>query len=329
MTALGVIVRLRPCACGDHSASGSGHKVMRATAGVVRFRSGHQRNWFATATGRSTLTPHPAVECRNERLAVQSACGVDGARCLFDHLLRRRRDLFDCDKARSRRSGARLQGAFAWNAAAPGIIFGLLVGFIAAQVWSDFERAKVAVANEASALRGVILLAASFPGEEEAHLRTLVSRHVEEAVGREWPAMADQRATLTLTPAALIEALQRTLALTPANDGQRTAQRELANLLEHALDARRQRIIISQSSVNSLKWAGLLLQALCTLIAIAMVHSDNRITCAIAVTLFATGIALSVLLIAAYNRPFTGDISVGSDLLVQVIPNGFTPVSGR
>ncbi|MGD0533735.1 MAG: hypothetical protein ABSA62_16130, partial [Methyloceanibacter sp.] len=42
-----------------------------------------------------------------------------------------------------------------------GIIFGLLVGFIAAQVWSDFERAKVAVATEASALRTVNLLAAS------------------------------------------------------------------------------------------------------------------------------------------------------------------------
>ena len=36
-----------------------------------------------------------------------------------------------------------------------GIIFDLLVGFIAAQVWSDFEKAKVAVANEASALRTV------------------------------------------------------------------------------------------------------------------------------------------------------------------------------
>jgi hypothetical protein len=32
---------------------------------------------------------------------------------------------------------------------------GLLVGFIASQVWSDFERAKVAVATEASALRTV------------------------------------------------------------------------------------------------------------------------------------------------------------------------------
>lgn len=33
-----------------------------------------------------------------------------------------------------------------------GIIFGLLVGFTAAQVWSDFEKAKIAVSNEASAL---------------------------------------------------------------------------------------------------------------------------------------------------------------------------------
>ncbi len=210
-----------------------------------------------------------------------------------------------------------------------GIIFGLLVGFIAAQVWTDFERAKVAVAGEAIALRGVVLLAASFPGEEETRLRALVSQHIEEAVNKEWPAMADHRATLKLPPAALFEALKRTLALEPANDGQRTAQRELANVLQSALDARRQRIIISQSSVGAIKWAGLFLQALCTLIAIAMVHSDNRITCGIALTLFATGIALSVLLIAAYNRPFTGDLSVGPQLLVQVSPDGVTPDSGR
>jgi hypothetical protein len=33
----------------------------------------------------------------------------------------------------------------------------------------------------------------------------------------------------------------------------------------------------------------------------------------------ATGIALSALLIAAYSRPFTGELSVGPDLLKQVI----------
>jgi len=90
---------------------------------------------------------------------------------------------------------------------------------------------------------------------------------------------------------------------------------EAITALESALEARRQRIVISQSSVSILKWAGLLLQALCALIAIAMVHSDNRTTCRIALMLFATGIALSILLIAAYSRPFTGEISVGPELL--------------
>ena len=55
------------------------------------------------------------------------------------------------------------------------------------------------------------------------------------------------------------------------------------------------------------------------MVAIAMVHSDNRLARAISLTLFATGIALSVLLIAAYGRPFSGEISVGPELLKQVI----------
>jgi hypothetical protein len=200
-----------------------------------------------------------------------------------------------------------------------GIIFGLLVGFMAAQVWSDYERAKFAVASEASALRSVVLLAPSFPGEPEARLRTLVNRHIEEAVSREWPAMARHGLSLKDHAAHLSEALKVTLALQLADDNQRTAQREIVTGLERALDARRQRIILSRSTITPVKWTALLLQGLCTLIAIAMVHCDNRLTCNIGVTLFATGIALSILLLAAYGRPFSGDAAVPPDLLEQVI----------
>ena len=197
-----------------------------------------------------------------------------------------------------------------------GIIFGLLVGFIAAQVWGDSERAKVAVATEASALRGVVLLAESFPGEQQARLRALINQHIEAAVNEEWPKMALGRATLTSLPSNLREALKSALALTPVDEGQKIAQREIITALENALDARRQRIIISQSTVSSTKWVALILQALCTLIAISMVHSDNRLTCGIALTIFATGIALSLVLIGAYTHPFN---SVGPRLLNQVI----------
>ena len=69
---------------------------------------------------------------------------------------------------------------------------------------------------------------------------------------------------------------------------------------------------------------GLFVAALCILLAIAMVHIDNRRGSAIAMGIFATGIAVSVLLIAAHDRPFTGQISVGPDPLLQLLPKGNT-----
>ena len=82
------------------------------------------------------------------------------------------------------------------------VLFGLIVAFLASQVFSDSQRANGAVAREASALRTVVLLAADFPGETEARIRALVRRHIQEAVNREWPAMARQEATLAMLSAA-------------------------------------------------------------------------------------------------------------------------------
>jgi hypothetical protein len=202
-----------------------------------------------------------------------------------------------------------------------GILFALFVAFVAAQVWTAIERADAAVDREASALRAVVVLAAAFPGEPESHLRALIRRHIEQAATQEWPMMAQGTATLRFTPPLLAEALQLSLALTPNTEGQKIAQREIATALETAFDARRQRIIISQSQVNSVKWLCLFVQAAAALFAIAMIHCDNRIASAITVGLFATGVATSVLLIAAHDRPFTGKISVGPGPLLQVMPD--------
>jgi len=99
------------------------------------------------------------------------------------------------------------------------------------------------------------------------------------------------------------------------------SQREIVAALEAAFDARRQRIIISQSQVNLVKWLCLFVQAAAVLFAIAMTHCDNRIAASISLGLFATGVAASVLLIAAHDRPFTGEISVGPAPLLQVMPD--------
>jgi hypothetical protein len=201
-----------------------------------------------------------------------------------------------------------------------GVLFALFIAFTASQVWNDTDRANTAVIREAGALRAVVILAASFPGEPEAHLRRLIRRHIEEAVYQEWPMMAQHTATLTIIPQSLAEAEQLTLALTPSNQGQEIAQRGINTALENALDARRQRVSVSLSQVNLTKWLCLLVQAICMLFAVAMVHSDNRRAVAIAMGLFASGAAVSILIILAHDRPFTGEISVGPAPLLQVLP---------
>jgi hypothetical protein len=200
------------------------------------------------------------------------------------------------------------------------VVFGLLVGFLAAQVWSEADRASAAVIREASALRTIVVLAGSFPKEPEARIRAFVRRHIQEAVSQEWPAMARQRATLTMLRASDTEALQVILSLVPESDAQAFAKREMAAALQSALDARRQRIDISRSTINWVKWTGVMLPALLILLTIAILHSDNRKAGAIALAIYSISLAACVVLIASHNRPFTGEISVGPDLLLQVMP---------
>jgi Protein of unknown function (DUF4239) len=201
-----------------------------------------------------------------------------------------------------------------------GIIFALFVVFTASQVWTDNEKARAEIDREASALRSATNLATSFPKEFQVQLSELIRRYIGDVAAQEWPMMAQRTANLRGIPGVLAEALQATLALNPSSEGQKIAQRDIATALETVLDARRQRIITSESQVNLLKWACLFIQAVCALVAIAMVQSDNRLASIIAMGIFATGVAASTLLILAHDRPFIGELSIKPDPLLQVMP---------
>jgi Protein of unknown function (DUF4239) len=214
----------------------------------------------------------------------------------------------------------------AFKAISPGmlpplsVVFALLVGFLAAQVWSDSERANSAVNREASALRDAILVAGALPPDTELQFRQLIRAYILNTTTREWPAMARGDVTLTLAPPRLTEALQLALSFPATSPGQQAAQRSLATSLQAVFDLRRERIILSRSSVNWVKWAVLLGQAGIMMVAIAMVHCDNRLTNKIILGIFATSVAVAVVLVAAHSRPFTGQISVRPTYLLQIMP---------
>jgi hypothetical protein len=201
-----------------------------------------------------------------------------------------------------------------------GIVFALIVGFLAAGVWGDTDKAKDSVSSEAGALRSVVLLSDELPADTGAQLRGLVRRQINDAVHREWPAMAKQHANLAAIPVPLARALDLAVAFKPSAPGQVDTQRELVSALEKALDARRQRIIVSGSRVNAVKWLGLFALAVVMLIAIAAVHSANRKAAALAMTLFGAALAVVVVMLLSQDRPFSGQLGQKPDLLEQVAP---------
>jgi|SRR5215831_2490939 len=200
------------------------------------------------------------------------------------------------------------------------VIFGLIIGFLSAQVWSDGQVAHAMVVHEAGALRQLDLLSASFPGDAGKNVRALVRRHIQQAVSEEWPAMAQEAAVLPPVSSVDTELLQLVVGLHAQGEAERTAQREMMTALRTVVDARSERILISVKKVDWVKWAVVLVLALLILVTIAMIHCDNAGTTRVAMSLFVVAAAASVVLIASHNRPFTGALSVGPDLLVQVMP---------
>src|SRR5215831_18404574 len=166
------------------------------------------------------------------------------------------------------------------------VVFGLLMAFLAADVWPNFDRARTFVGQEATQLSEVLVFADALRPE----IRLLVRREIRDHV----------RNTV--------------------HAGQRLAQEHAVGAIEKALEARRQRILLSRMSVGGVKWLVLTVLAALLLVTIAMIHVDSLLTTAVSLAIFATAAGFSMLLILAYDRPFaTGGIQVGPVPLQEVL----------
>jgi hypothetical protein len=201
-----------------------------------------------------------------------------------------------------------------------GLIFGLLVGFLVADVWSDRAAAESAITEEASALRDVDLLMGAFP-EGRPRVQELLREQIDDYVDTEWPQMADSRATIAAAPRRLVEVQSIALSLPVGTEGQRVAQDRLVTAVDRALEARRTRLVLSGSAIDPLRLTALYLVAVTTLAAAACVQADQVRRAAVALGLLATAMALALTLLCAQAAPFAGHYGIRPDHLTEVRPS--------
>jgi hypothetical protein len=224
----------------------------------------------------------------------------------------------------SRRSVAQdLKAVVAVTLTTPlGVILGLLIVFLAARVWANLERANQYVGQEAGALRETVLLADALPPDVRTRVREAVQRHLRLIESEEWPAMASGQATLQSIAVGLAEAMTEVLSFAPTQANQRLAQERALVAIELALDARRNRVRLSQAEIAPIQWTAIIVLAMLILVTIALVHIDKRLAMAIGMFIFSTAIATCLVLLMVYDRPFgAGGSTVTPAVLRAVMPN--------
>ena len=118
-----------------------------------------------------------------------------------------------------------------------GVILGLLIGFLAARVWTNLDRANQYVGQQAGALRETILLTDSLPADVRTGVRQAIQKHLSFIESEEWPAMASGRATLQSIAVGLAEAMTALLSFSPVQANQKLAQQRALVAIEQALEA--------------------------------------------------------------------------------------------
>jgi len=201
-----------------------------------------------------------------------------------------------------------------------GVITGLVIAFLAAHVWQNVDRAQGYVVQEASAIRAADLLAEVLPADVRTRIRDDIKQYLQFVDAEDWPAMLAGRDNVQRPPPGLPEALTASLSFDPQHAGQRAAQQDIAHAIQTALQARRNRIFLSEAAISPPQWMVIVVLDALILLTIAMLHVGRHATTAINLFIFSTAVAACLVILMINDRPFTrGGLMIANTPLHEVM----------
>lgn len=200
------------------------------------------------------------------------------------------------------------------------VTFGLIIGFLASQIWADNSRAFAVVMQEASALKTIVTISEVFPSPKRGELDSAVISYIDRAVNVEWPAMGRADSYHGLKDNSDKQGLKVVLSLQPTNESQIFAKQQLVIAFTSLYQARAERLLLSGTSVNYLKWSIVAAFSVNLMLITAFVHRSNRKSAVLSLLLLSFAISLSFILLMAHDRSFTGYISISPDILLNAKP---------
>lgn len=204
-----------------------------------------------------------------------------------------------------------------------GVLFGLTLAFLANDTWSAHDQATRAVYREADALQSLVTLASQMPEPQRQLLRQSIGDYAR-ACAQEWTLLAKRQASPQVKQQA-DELLGLIASDNIAKSTNNNVQALMLNKVSEAREQRDQRVALSQTHVNPLKWLGMGFLGLLTLLSIAVVHVDKPRAALVAVSLFALAAAPTAAIVLIQGNPFEQPTVVSPAPIAAVVADLIQP----
>jgi hypothetical protein len=205
-----------------------------------------------------------------------------------------------------------------FNSALVGVVFAVLLAFIAVAAWESFGKAVDTAEKEASLAGDLFRDSFTMPEPTRAELLGHVHNYVEIVIDKEWPAMAAGEPFGDEGWAPLFKFHQALSGIQTTNPIQVAMVSEVLTRLNSLYDARRERILAAQDHIEPMVWAVVLLGTFITITFTYLFGMESFRLHMLMTGVVAATLALVIVLIVAFDYPFRGE--------VQVSPDGFRNV---
>jgi Protein of unknown function (DUF4239) len=198
-----------------------------------------------------------------------------------------------------------------------GVIYAVLLAFAVIVVWERFSDAEGAVLQEAGASATLFRLSAGSDPEATA-TRVALKNYLKLAVERDWPLMANDKASGDVTKA--LDALYASAVhMSMSGARQSAVLTEIFKQLDTLTQARRTRLHLAMGIVPGILWTVLFCGAILTVGFTFFFGTENLAAQVMMTGILSTIVFMGLLVIVSINHPFTGPVHIDSDPLEKVL----------
>jgi hypothetical protein len=201
-----------------------------------------------------------------------------------------------------------------------GLVYVVLLAFIASTVWVSYDRADASANNEASIVGDLLQDSGVLSKDFEAKALVILRDYTKQVVTEEWPKMAKGEPTGPEGWGLIRKFYTELSEVTETQPVKVAIVQEMISRVNRLYDIRRERLRTAQAgSLNNAVWAVVLLGGLFTLSFCWFFGFDKRWMHTMSNALIAITLGLVILLIVVFNCPFRGKMQISSTYFERML----------